>query len=109
MAIKITVSNRVKFNVEGTLKDEDGKDNAFKFGLLCNRITAEQHRERTKGDIDFVQFMVEETSDWFDVKDADNKPLEFSEDNLRNLLNMPGLAALVYFTYMRETGAKQKN
>jgi hypothetical protein len=109
MAIKITVSNRVKFNVEGTLKDEEGKDNAFKFGLLCNRITAEQHRERTKGDINFVDFFVEEATDWFDVKDADNKPLEFNEANLRQLLDMPGLAALAYFTYMRETGAKQKN
>lgn len=109
MAIKIIVSNRVKFNVEGTLKDDEGKDNPFKFGLLCNRLTAADHRERTKGDIDFAQFMVNETHDWFDVKDAEGKPLEFSEDNLRQLLDQPGLAALTYFTYMRETGAKQKN
>lgn len=109
MAIKITVSNRVKFKVEGTLKDEDGKDKPFSFSLLCNRLAADQHRERTKGDIDFTQFMVEETNTWFDVQDEAGKAVEYSEEAFRELLNQPGMAALTYFTYMRETGAKQKN
>lgn len=109
MAIKITVSNRAKFNVEGTEKDEDGKDVPFKFGLLCKRLSADELRERTRGDVDMIDFMAEVTESWFDVKDDANKAIDYSEDGLRSLLGRPGLAALTYVTFMRETGAKAKN
>lgn len=109
MAIKITVSSKVRFPVEGSFKDETGKDQPFKYELLCERQDAEAHRERTKGDVDFVQYMVDVTKDWFHVTDDAGKTVEFSEAALRQLLRQPGQAALAYFTYLRESGAKQKN
>ena len=109
MAIKITLGNKVRFAVEGSFTDEDGKDQPFKYELLCKRCDAAEHRKKTKGDIDFAQYMVDVTENWFSVNDADGAPLPFNEANLRQLLNQPGQAALAYFTYLRESGAKQKN
>ena len=109
MAIKISVSPRVKFPIEGSFKNDEGADEPFKFSLLCKRLDAEEHRERAKADIDYIATMVELTEAWFDVKDDSGKPLEYSEDGLRALLKRPGLATLAYFTYVRESGAKAKN
>lgn len=110
MAIKITVSPRAKFYVEGTEKDEDGKDVPFKFGLLCKRTPADQLKDETSVDkLDLVDFMVGKVETWFDVLGEDGQPVEFSEEGLRQLLRKPGLAMHTYFTYLRETGAKAKN
>lgn len=110
MAIKITVSPRAKFYVEGTEKDEDGKDVPFKFGLLCKRTPADQLKDETSVDkLDLVDFMVSKVETWFDVLGDDGQPVAFSEEGLRQLLRKPGLAMHTYFTYLRETGAKAKN
>lgn len=109
MAIKITVSPRAKFYVEGTEKDEDGKDVPFKFGLLCKRTEADQLAAETKGDVSMTDYMVSKVEDWFDVKDDDGKPLEYSEELFRQLLRRPGLSLLTYMTYLRETASKAKN
>lgn len=109
MAIKITVSPRAKFYVEGTEKDEEGKDVPFKFGLLCQRTEADKLREETAGNVDMIDYVISKTETWFDVMGADGKPLDYSADNMRQLLGRPGLAALTYFAYLRETGAKAKN
>lgn len=109
MAIKITVSPRVKFYVEGTEKDEDGKDVPFKFGLLCKRTDVTAIREETAGNVDMVDYIVSKTETWFDVLDAEGKPIEYSADGLRQLLARPGLPFLTYSTYLRESGAKAKN
>lgn len=109
MAIKITVSPRAKFYVEGTEKDEDGKDVPFKFGLLCKRTPADQLSSETRGEVNMADFMLGKVETWFDVTDDDGKPLEYSEDAFRQLLKRPGMALLVYITYLRETGSKAKN
>ena len=46
---------------------------------------------------------------WTGVKDADDKPLDYSEDNFRALCKIPGVAALAFRTYLAESGAKEKN
>lgn len=110
MAIKITVAPRAKFYVEGTEKDEDGKDVPFKFGLLCKRTPADQLKEETSVErLNLIDFMVSKTETWFDVVGDDDKPLEFSEGSFRQLLQRPGMALHAYLTYLRETGSKAKN
>ena len=47
--------------------------------------------------------------DWSGVRDADDKPLPYSEDALRALCRIPGVAAVAFRTYLAEVGAKEKN
>jgi hypothetical protein len=111
MAIKITVSNRVKFKVRGTVKDESGADIPFDFTLTCRRLDMDalQAKLRDRGDAPVSEFLLDVVEDWSGVKDADDKPLPWSEDAWRALCQIPGVALLAYRTYLVEAGAKEKN
>lgn len=111
MAIKITVSNKVKFKVEGKLKGESGADEAFSFTLVCRRLDVDGLDERITqgGDAKVVDFLIDVTDDWLDVKDEAGKPVAYSEDAMRELCKIPGLAVLMFQTYLREVSAKAKN
>jgi hypothetical protein len=111
MAIKLTISNKVKFKVEGTIKDADGVDQPFNFALTCKRLDAEelQRRFAASQDSTLGEFLEEITLDWAEVKDDAGQALAYSADSLKSLLRSPGLAALVYGKYITEIGAKAKN
>lgn len=111
MAIKIVISNTVKFKVKGTIKDEAGVDQPFDFGLTCMRLDSDQIRNklRDEGDASVTDFLVDVVEDWAGVKDADDKALTFTEENLRSLCRIPGVANLAFRTYLVEVGAKEKN
>jgi hypothetical protein len=111
MSIKIVVSPRVKFKVRGTIKDEAGVDQPFDFWLTCRRLDTDamQDKMRERGDASITEFMLEVIEDWAGVKDADDKPLQWSEDAWRALCRQPGVAMLSYRTYLTEAGAKEKN
>jgi hypothetical protein len=104
MGIKIVISNTVRFKVKGTLKDEAGVDQPFDFSLTCMRLDSEQIQAKLRSESDASVI-----EDWSGVKDADDKPLPYSEDNLRALCRIPGIAALAFRTYLLEVGAKEKN
>jgi hypothetical protein len=109
MAIKITIAPRAKFRVKGSFNDENGRAEPFDFGLLCRRLDADELREKTAGEVNLIEFMLDVTDDWFDVKGAEDKPIAYSPDALRQLLKQPGLAWTTYRTFLAETGAKEKN
>ena len=112
MAIKIIVSNTVKFKVRGTIKDEAGVDQPFDFSLSCLRLTQEQidTKIRDGADAPIVEFLADVVEDWSSVRDADDKLLPYSEENLRALCAaIPGVARLAFHTYLSEVGAKAKN
>lgn len=111
MAIKIVISNTVRFKVKGTIKDESGVDQPFDFSLTCMRLDSEQIQSklRSESDASVVDFLVDVVEDWSGVRDADDKPLPFTEDNLRALCRIPGIASLIFRTYLIEVGAKEKN
>jgi hypothetical protein len=111
MAIKIVVSDTVKFQVKGTIKNEAGIDEAFGFSLVCRRLDAEQIQSKLKAqeDASLADFFADIVEDWTGVRDAADKPLAYSVDNLRALFKLPGLAALTFRTYLTEVGAKEKN
>jgi hypothetical protein len=111
MAIKIVISNTVRFKVKGTLKDEAGVDQPFDFSLTCMRLDSEQIQAklRSESDASVIDFLCDVVEDWSGVKDADDKALPYTEDNLRTLCRIPGIASLAFRTYLLEVGAKEKN
>lgn len=111
MAINIVVSDLVGFKVEGAINDEAGVPQSFNFKLTCERLDADEITTKLKDESDksFTDFIVSVLRGWKDVRDADNKPLEFSEEAYRALCKIPGIAALCFRTYLKEVGAKEKN
>jgi hypothetical protein len=53
--------------------------------------------------------MVDVVVGWSGVKDADDKQLAYSEESLRQLFKIAGVAGVSFSTYMSEVGAKAKN
>ena len=111
MAIKISIGNKVRFKVRGTLKDENGNDQPFDFSLTCVRLDADkiQSKLRSDSEASVTDFLADVAEDWTGVKGADDKDLPYSTDNLRELLKIVGLATLAFHTYLKEVGAKEKN
>ena len=111
MGIKIVISNTVRFKVKGTIKDEAGTDQPFDFSLTCMRLDAEQIQAklRSESDASVIDFLADVVEDWSGVKDADDKALPYSEEHLRALCRIPGIAQVAFRTYLAEAGAKEKN
>lgn len=111
MAIKLVISNRLKFKVRGTIKDEAGIDQPFDFSLICARLDTDQIQTKIKSDseVSVLDFMVDVIEDWSGVRDEEDQPLAYSEENFRRLCKIAGVGMVAYRTYMAEVGAKEKN
>jgi hypothetical protein len=114
MAIKLVISNKVTFKVEGFINDEAGKKQPFNFKLTCDRLSVEDlqaiDQEEFMRDKNAVpDFMVNVAKGWADVTDEDGNPEPFSTGALRKLFQIPGVAGIAFATYMSECGAKAKN
>lgn len=111
MAIKIIVSNTVKFKVRGTIKDDAGIDQPFDFHLTCMRLDQDQVNDRLRADRDapIVDFLATVIEDWQGVRDGEDRPLPYCDDALRQLCRIPGLPRVMLSTYLHEIGAKEKN
>ena len=111
MSIKITVSDTVGFKVIGTINDAAGAPQPFDFSLTCVRLDAEQVQAKLKNNsgASFTDFLADVVQDWSGVRDAEDKPMPYSEAALRQLCKISGVAVLTFNTYMAESGAKAKN
>lgn len=111
MAIKITISNTVAFNVKGTINDASGIPQSFSFKLTCTRLDAEQISNKLKSDTEttMTDFLVDVVEDWSGVRDDEDKQIAYSEQALRQLCKIPGVAAVAFNAYLSEVGAKAKN
>lgn len=111
MAIKITVSDMVGIKVKGSINDAAGNPQAFDFGLTCHRLKADAIQAKLRGESDasLTDFLVDVTTTWSNVRDDDNNAVPYSEDAMRTLCNIPGVAAVAFRTYLAEVGAKEKN
>lgn len=109
MAIRIVVSNRVGFKVKGSINNESGNAEPFEFSLVADRLDADALQEATRGDRTQPEFMESVVVDWQGVKDEEGAPVPFSLDALRQLCKIPGLAAVMFFAYLAEVGARAKN
>lgn len=111
MSIKITVANKVGIKVKGSLNNEAGAPQPFDFSLTCHRLDADQLTLRLKEESEqsLIDFMLGVVEDWAGVRDADDKPMPYSEANYRALCKIPGVAGLAFRTYLRDVGAQEKN
>lgn len=110
MAINLFYSDHVGVNVRGTLNDAEGRAEPFAFVLKCKRLAAEDIKAKLddpEGHI--TEFLISVVEDWKNVQGPDGKPAEYSEENLRRLLRLPGVAILAFRSYLAEVGAKEKN
>lgn len=111
MAIKIQISDTVKFGVKGVIRGATGVDEPIGFNLVAMRLDAEQIQQRLRAQEDqpLADFFADIVEDWSGVQDADGKMLPYSVENLRRLFRIPGIAALTFRTYLSEVGAREKN
>ncbi|MCA3303794.1 MAG: hypothetical protein INF98_16690 [Roseomonas sp.] len=111
MSIKIVVSNLVKFKVKGTIKDEAGTDQPFDFHLTCRRLDEDQIKTKLadNSETSVTDFMLEVIEQWQGVRDAEDKPMDFTEAAWRQLCKIRGVSLVAFRTYLAEVGAKEKN
>jgi hypothetical protein len=110
MSISIVVENTVKFPIKGNERNAQGVDVPFAFTLVCDRLDSDAVAAIVQDDQrKLADFFVDITQDWEGVKDADGKSLPYSAATLAALCKKPGLAALMFRTYLTEIGAKAKN
>ena len=109
MAINIVVSDLVKFKVKGTINDEHGIAKPFDFWLTCERLESDDLSAKIKSDGNITEFMVDVVRDWDEVRDASGQKIPFSQQVLRTLFAIPGVAFVSYRAYTTEVGAKEKN
>lgn len=110
MSIKLTISDKVGFKVRGVINDAAGLPLPFDFGLVCQRLDADQIQRRlVAGDENLVEFLADVTESWSGVRDAEDKLLPYSPETLRQLCKISGVAGLMLRTYLAEVGAKEKN
>lgn len=108
MSIKITVADLVRFKVAGTIADASGPQ-PFDFTLIAKRLDTEALRAALDDDsVQVVDFLASVITDWQGVK-GDAGVIEYSAEALRQLMLIPGLAALTLRTYLVEVGARGKN
>jgi len=111
VAIKIVISDTVGIKVKGTINDASGVAQPFDFALTCTRLDAEQIQAKLKSESEssITDFLLDVITGWSGVRDADDKPLPYTEDALRQLCKIPGVSSLAFKTYLVEVGAKEKN
>lgn len=110
--INIEIDDIVQFRVKGTMNTKDGVAKPFDFGLKCERLDTDAFKAATNaedGEVTMTDFMVRVTRGWLDVRDGSGTPVDFSEEAMRKLCKVPGLAYLMFRTYGVEAGAKEKN
>lgn len=119
MALNIVVSPLVRFKVEGKFTAEDGADAPFDFHLTLDRLADDMAIKALQDDIKdlgakgsetpLTDAILKRAHAWQGPKGPEGQDVPFSAEALRGVLNMSGMAMLVYMTYLRETGAKAKN
>ena len=107
MTIRLTISDRVTFRVDGTIAAEDGRRVPFDFQLTAERVDAETLRNEHAREGGLISdFLRPRVTAWRGVLDADGKEAEFSPQAFDALLAQPGIAAVVYFAYVEAVSAK---
>lgn len=110
MGIRITVSDHVAFKVDGHITQDDGSAAAFQFTLHARRLLAGALKAQLDDEALLVpDFVASVATGWKGVLDDDGKEIPFSPDALRRLLDIPGVAGLVFKRYLEEIGARAKN
>lgn len=113
----LRVADKVKFKVEGKMPDANGQAKPFAFWLMGNRMGSDELQAlvgEASADADtpprtVADVMAQQVTGWAEVAGPDGAELPYSEQGLRDLLNIVGMAPLVLRAYIDACGAKAKN
>jgi hypothetical protein len=98
--------------VRCTYKDESGTDKSLNFSLVCQRMTQSEISAKLRESVDepILDVLSEIVQEWDGLRDVERKPVPYSEAALRSVCEqLPGLAGVMWRTYLTEVGAKEKN
>ena len=106
---KFAVDNIVQVPIKFTLK-EGSVNKLFSFSLTAVRRTPEEIEEQPE--LTIKEFLLENVTDWAGqrlVLKQNNEPAPFTKKSFDYMLKQSGLLAVVWQSYQRECGAKEKN
>ena len=109
MALRIVVSDRVRFKVSGKLRNEEGTEDPFSFEVLAKRIKTDELSNLKDADQSVADFLATVIDGWSGVQDASGANLAFSPEALGELLKISGMATFIFSAYIRECGPREKN
>lgn len=111
MAFNIEISDTVRFTVKFNVKDGAGVEKPASFDLIAKRLDVDEYKEALASEtsVTFSDFLASVVTGWEGVRDGSGTPVEFSEDALRKLCKVPGLASLMFKCYGSEVSVKEKN
>jgi hypothetical protein len=111
MSFKLVARNTVLVPVKGTLPDEQGKPEPFKFTLVCKRLGQDELTNEMRSDNErtLKEFMSPLIEGWRDVLDEEGAPIPFGQQAIDSLLDIAGMARVVFDAYAQEQAAKAKN
>jgi hypothetical protein len=110
---KLTIQNTAQVKVKFTLKDK-GIDRLFTFTLDAVRLEQDEITDRLEDKNKKIKdFMADGIITGWEgqrlVLNEDDTPAAFSPEALDVLLNVPGVAAVIFNAYLKDCGAKEKN
>lgn len=108
----LAIQNTAEVAVKFTLKD--GKAlKTFAFTFTAERLEQDEISARLEDKEKKVRdFMSEVITGWSGqrlVLDKDGEPAEFSREALDAMLNVAGVAVVLFNAYLKDCGAKEKN
>lgn len=108
---RLAVGNIVEILVKFSVND-GGKMRAFGFTLLGKRLPADELQRVAQDDTTTVaEFLTASLTGWRDqtlVLDESGAPAPYSVDALAAMLQLPGVAGLVFTAYLEACGTKGK-
>lgn len=109
MAFKLVVSNTVAVPVAGRLPDASGRPVPFSFTLQARRLPAGELRQAIEAnDRTVPEFLASLVEGWSGVQDDAGRELPFSAEGLNALLDIVGMAGVMFSAYLEACGAKGK-
>lgn len=109
MAFNIEISDTTRFTVKFTLRDGDGTDKTHSFDFTARRVSVDDYKKSLDEGGTFADFLARVGLDWSGVRDGNGTPVPYSEDALRKICNIAGMASLMFKLYGLEVSVKEKN
>lgn len=114
MARKLAISNTVQVPVTVVIPNNgQGRSEAFKFSLQCDRLDQPTLAKALKDDaLSVTSFLCDIVKGWDGqrlVIEEDGSPSVFSREAFEDLLRVAGVPKLALEAYLKEVTAKEKN
>lgn len=107
MAFRLYVSNTVTVPVAGKLPGADGKPSAFSFSLQAKRLGQSALKDLLDANTRTVPEVLQDViAGWDGVLDDDGNQVPFTPANLTSLLEIVGMAGVIFAAYLDACGAK---